>query len=108
MLVCAVIRVQNNRDSPLGRWEAACHIYVTIVCARRPARHVYVTVVRARHPMSHVCDNRLQRVKMSLQVANVDRPMHNTRVFCCYESGDTDTNLYVALDCYRDQIKELI
>ncbi len=48
--------------------------------------------------------------KMSLQVANVDRPnsIHNTHVFCCYEAGDTATNLHVALDCYRDQVKELL
>ena len=47
--------------------------------------------------------------KMSLQLANVPHPnsIHNTFVFCCFQAGDSVTNLHVALDSYRKQVDDL-
>ena len=44
--------------------------------------------------------------KMNFQIVNVAVP---TCVLCCYEASDTVTNLhiYIALDCYKDQITHL-
>ena len=49
------------------------------------------------------------RFKMSLQLANVPKPnsVQNTFVFCCFEAGDSATNLHVGLDSYRDEINLL-
>ena len=46
---------------------------------------------------------------MSLKVANVAHPnsVQNTYVFCCYEAGDSVTNLHIALDLYKEEIKAL-
>eukprot|EP00731_Ephydatia_muelleri_P028813 Em0020g457a len=47
--------------------------------------------------------------KMNFQIVNVPAPnsVHNTCVFCCFEAGDTVTNLHIALDCYKDQVAHL-
>ena len=33
--------------------------------------------------------------------------VHNTCVFCCFEAGDSVTNLHVALDRFKDQVEHL-
>eukprot|EP00731_Ephydatia_muelleri_P019402 Em0012g227a len=33
--------------------------------------------------------------------------IHNTCVFCCFEAGDSVTNLHVALDRFKDQVEHL-
>ena len=45
---------------------------------------------------------------MNFQIVNVAAPnsVHNTCVFCCFEAGDTVTNLHIALDRYKDIYKE--
>ncbi|KAL5481525.1 hypothetical protein EMCRGX_G021706 [Ephydatia muelleri] len=47
--------------------------------------------------------------KMNFQIVNVPAPnsVHNTCVFCCFEAGDTVTNLHIALDRYKDQVAHL-
>ena len=37
---------------------------------------------------------------MTFQIVNVAAPnsVHNNCVFCCFEAGDTVTNLHIALD----------
>ena len=47
---------------------------------------------------------------MNFQIAvNVAAPnsVHNTCVFCCFEAGDTVTNLHIALDHCKDQVAHL-
>ena len=47
--------------------------------------------------------------KMNFQIINVAAPnsVQNTCVFCCFAAGDSVTNLHIALDRFRDQVKEL-
>ena len=45
----------------------------------------------------------LNTFKMNFQIVNV----HNTCVFSCFEAGDSVTNLHSALDCFKDQVKQL-
>ncbi|KAL5488613.1 hypothetical protein EMCRGX_G017585 [Ephydatia muelleri] len=47
--------------------------------------------------------------KMNFQIVNVAAPnsVHNTCVFCCFEAGDSVTNLHVALDRFKDQVEHL-
>ncbi|KAL5475254.1 hypothetical protein EMCRGX_G027330 [Ephydatia muelleri] len=44
--------------------------------------------------------------KMNFQIA-AQNSVHNTCVFCCFEAGDSVTNLHVALDRFKDQVEHL-
>jgi hypothetical protein len=47
--------------------------------------------------------------KMAFQIVNVPNPnsIQNTCVFCCFEAGDSITNLHVALDRFQPQVEKL-
>ena len=47
--------------------------------------------------------------KMSFQICNVEHPNSpsNTCAFCVFEAADTQTNLRIALDRFRDQVNNL-
>lgn len=46
---------------------------------------------------------------MAFQIVNVPNPnsIQNTCVFCCFEAGDSITNLHVALDRFQPQVEKL-
>ena len=47
--------------------------------------------------------------KMNFQILNVTNPnsVDNTCVFVAYQAGDSVHNLHIALDRYKDQVKDL-
>ena len=47
--------------------------------------------------------------KMCFQLCNTDNPnsSQNTCVFAIFEAPDTYANLWIALDCYKEQIPQL-
>ena len=47
--------------------------------------------------------------KMNFQIVNIPSPnsIHNTCVFSAFQAPDTITNLYVALDRYKDSLADL-
>ena len=47
--------------------------------------------------------------KMSFQICNVPHPnsVQNTSVITAFQAGDSAINLHVALDRYKDQVKDL-
>eukprot|EP00731_Ephydatia_muelleri_P000748 Em0001g748a len=47
--------------------------------------------------------------KMNFQIVNVAAPnsVNNTCVFCCFEADDSYTNLHIALEQYKEQVKHL-
>ena len=45
--------------------------------------------------------------KANFQIVNVAAPnsVQNTCVFCCFAAGDSFTNLHIALDRYKEQVR---